>query len=670
MAKTRQQCWLIALAIGLCFCALSPTSTWAANVTWNGAGGNDDWANGANWTGGTGPGGIPGPVDNVTIDASGPVLLTNSQQIGQLTLNGQTLTFEGWDTILTATNVIVTNTSANVNHTADDVATANTPDHRVYIVCTNLTVHSNASINVNARGHSGGTASHNTGYGLGGGPAGDYAGGGGHGGKGGQNEYSSRTSPGYPYGSATAPIDHGSGGGRDWNGGAAGSAGGGSIRLIVTDTLTVDGDITANGGSVAGDNGAGAGGGIHITCDTLTGGGNIQAKGGVNSQRGAGGGGGRIAVYYTDASGFSGSYSAIYGTGANNNPLWYGHEGTLYVSTITDVLPGNTWATDEFGIVISTNNYEAKANLTLNETRLFVEEGVDFAMAGAMILTNDAHTSIASNSVLTCSSLSLHGDSQLYLYEKVTNIVSGTLSVLDTADIVIYDWYYHPTNSVSPNMIQARDMTVASDATVNADGQGYRGRSLSNTYGGPGQGANAWRIAAGGGYGGKGGNAWDGNPGGSPYGSNDQYCVYTTPTFAGSGGGYQTDPAPAYGIGGHGGGVVRLNILRTLTVDGRISSDGGMAVSSRCGGGSGGSVYISCRSIQGNGIIRAKGGDKYSGQHGGGGGGGRIAVWHSVSNYMGTATAPGGLGSQYSGLPGTVHWEYVAPVGGTVFLIR
>ena len=50
---------------------------------------------------------------------------------------------------------------------------------------------------------------------------------------------------------ASAPTDLGSGGGSfDYLGGGSGGAGGGAIKLIATGTLTLDGDITANGQSI------------------------------------------------------------------------------------------------------------------------------------------------------------------------------------------------------------------------------------------------------------------------------------------------------------------------------------------------------------------------------------------------------------------------------------
>jgi hypothetical protein len=79
--------------------------------------------------------------------------------------------------------------------------------------------------------------------------------------------------------------------------------------------LIVDGTITANGtkgnSATYGGGGGGSGGSIWVTTDALNGSGSLHADGGSSgypgdSGKGGGdGGGGRIAVYYSDAGGFS-----------------------------------------------------------------------------------------------------------------------------------------------------------------------------------------------------------------------------------------------------------------------------------------------------------------------------------------------------------------------------
>ncbi len=102
---------------------------------------------------------------------------------------------------------------------------------------------------------------------------------------------------GTTYGSSNAPVDPGSGGRYDsW---ASPSApGAGAIRIEASDTVTVNGLLTAgglNGGSA--NSGGGSGGGVFITCRTFAGtNGTIKACGGSGDWMGSGAGG-RIAIW-------------------------------------------------------------------------------------------------------------------------------------------------------------------------------------------------------------------------------------------------------------------------------------------------------------------------------------------------------------------------------------
>ncbi len=143
------------------------------------------------------------------------------------------------------------------------------------IAAGSLTVEVGGIITADGQGYAGGNGSSGLGPGAGG--RDKYtAGGGGHGGGGGG-----------PFGgesndSPLTPTELGSGGGGSDD---RGGSGGGAIRLIVTDRLTLDGSITANGLSGAGwtyggGQGGGAGGSIWATVGTLVGSGALRANGG------------------------------------------------------------------------------------------------------------------------------------------------------------------------------------------------------------------------------------------------------------------------------------------------------------------------------------------------------------------------------------------------------
>ena len=114
--------------------------------------------------------------------------------------------------------------------------------------------------------------------------------------------------------------------------------------------------------------------------------------------------------------------------------------------------------------------------------------------------------------------------------------------------------------------LNCMNLTIESGAAVSVDGRGYAaengpGRGASTSEGGTAYGG------AGAGYGGKGGHGSDASTvtlveGGPAYGS------MLHPTDLGSGGGQ------VHGLGGSGGGAIRLDVSGTLTIDGTISANG------------------------------------------------------------------------------------------------
>ncbi len=135
------------LAATCCMLLVFLASSHAAAITWNGGSGN--WSVSGNWT----PAQIPGDGDDVTIN-SGSVSLTNSTgSLSSLTMGGGTLTFSNWDTKLSATNVNINSGSMTIPASFTNGAMSN----RVWIACSNLTIASGASINVDGKGYLGGT---------------------------------------------------------------------------------------------------------------------------------------------------------------------------------------------------------------------------------------------------------------------------------------------------------------------------------------------------------------------------------------------------------------------------------------------------------------------------------------------------------------------------------
>ena len=158
-------------------------------------------------------------------------------------------------------------------------------------------------------------------------------------------------------GSATQPVDYGSGGGMGANTATGGSQGGGVVRLSVAGTLNVDGNVSANGDfGWQDDSGGGAGGSIWITANSLTGAGTIAAMGGSGAPAGGGGGGGgRIAIYSTTNL-FTGTNVSGGGGFASGQP------GTVYLS---NAMPGFQIVSQSPTGTVS--NVVSSVDLTFNE---------------------------------------------------------------------------------------------------------------------------------------------------------------------------------------------------------------------------------------------------------------------------------------------------------------
>ncbi len=505
--------------------------------------------------------------------------------------SGAVLTIGGGSTVNIAQTLTVSgtavlqsiNNSAQVNNVWAGAG--------VTLNAASITVNMGGSINADGQGYVAGA-------GPGGAVSGD-SGGGSYGGVGGPG-YNGAPAPA-TYGSTTAPIDLGSGGSVRCCGGIAG-AGGGAMRLVVSGTLTNNGNITSNGTAATGNvtAGGGSGGSIYVTTGGLTGAGLFAANGGGGGVSEGGGGGGRIAIYYNATSGnFTGFATSTATGGTSNN----GNNA-----------PGANGTTGFFDTSATNNNlsvyqnFVIPASTTVNYNSLTVQ-------AGAL--------------------LTVGGGATVNVAQALT--VNGTLvaQAINNAAQVNGAW-----TGVGVG-IQAASVTVGANGSINADAQGY--------LAGAGPGAAVAGDSGGGSYGGVGGAGYDGTPAAATYGST------TVPTDLGSGGNVRC----CSGVAGAGGGAITLTVSGTLTDNGIISANGASAtVNVTAGGGSGGTVSIRTGTLAGTGAIAVNGGG--GGVSEGGGGGGRIAVYYNTNTgfNLDSATANGGISNhapQLSGAAGTVY---------------
>jgi hypothetical protein len=676
------------------------------------------WNDPATWVDGDTLG-LPKAGESVMLNHN----LTLSETTPELAevVNNGTLTCTGWNTQLRAKEVTVNGTITHPNQTdvtgAPGVAADWTPDHRVWIVCANLTVNSGTSIDVNGKGYQWGP-NQTPGKGPGGGGRygdGTSGGGGTHGGGGGL------TGRGTIYGSLKAPEDPGSGGsGNAWN---AGGHGGGAVRIEASGKVTVSGAITADGNSPAHPRaGGGAGGSVFITCKTVAGGGTLSANGGAiagEHGQGGAGAGGRVALVYDTAAQAAENATrkpaltirARQGGRGETYSDAHGEPGTLYLADAS-FFPG---AAVQGGVLHVEGVTALKLPaLAISDGMFGVAEGMSLTVQGDVSTTGrgglylfNSAIAIGGNLSLACSPTDF-GQTYLHPGTKGSLRVTGNLTA-DRVRIVYSElspaiqsltiggdfvltggaplqvncaatdktspdygarlavggtWRVaagstvslqsHGTTGSTP-LVEVGSFILEAGARIHGDGLGSPGVGTPNAHGmGLGRGEGKF-DAGGGGHGGAGGRNGDGF--GSAYGS------AKIPVTAGSSGGTSNWN---HSMGGSGGSCFRLVAARDVRIDGTVSMNGGDGPHERSGAGSGGGVYIRCQSFSGAGTIQAKGGSvTVGGKIGGGGGGGRIAVWsENKAGWKGHLSHPDSVAGGSGGAPGaagTLVWEIIRP---------
>lgn len=392
------------------------------------------------------------------------------------------------------------------------------------------------------------------------------------------------------YDSLTMPSLPGAGSGN------SGTLGGSAVRII-TQNLTLNGTITANGGSgfasfnVYG----GAGGSVWITATgTVSGTGTIRANGGsgcCGSGGGAAGGGGRVAIYYDGS--ISGNATAInamtiqafgtdgYGGAISNN-------GTVYLRDTSQsagdvILDNNEKVATVSRTTIEDGTYRTitvrnkgqganNSNSTLNVTTLTIDDSSQFT----------GGTINASNITLTNSSLLTQDPSTSVLTRKLILNVSGSVSVDATSSITL-DGKGFPITYTA-------DQSTGNPTTV-----GGAVSFQSGSHGG--LGSNTSAVA---------------------------YDSVTQPLYPGAAGAI---------AGSEGGGYLKITTV-DFTNNGTISANGntGFASFNNVGGAGGGIWITTTGTVMGGGTIRANGGNGAGGSGGGAaGGGGRIAFYYDCS---------------------------------------
>lgn len=532
-----------------------------------------------------------------------------------------------------------------------------------------LTISATGSIDVSGRGYY-----QDFGPGAGG-CAGAACSGGGYGGEGGKGGdfFTTVASGGGAYGltdivsEISNPTSIGSGGGSEFG---DGGQGGGAISLNVTNRITIDGTVKADGETPASgqDRGGGSGGAVKITAGEIDGLGTVSAIGGNGTNHGGGGGGGRVLLQFSSPNFSDNDFDLVDGVlieggiSPNQNVRRFGGSGTYlryfttFLTTVLFLDNGDKFEVDD-DLRIGRTPIEGNASYS----SVIIRDGgnLDLLPTANISLTNALDWSdqgrVTDNGgtlapFSSAGSLSIPTNSKLFAntlrtYTDVT--VDGVLTHSNNSSTVAgqTEWVE----------IDATNITVNATGSIDAAARGYaraNGTNLGTCAGG---------TCAGSGHGGTGGTGGDRStiPG-------TIHDSITSPTQIGSGGANEFTTSEA------GGGYINLDVTNILSVSGTISVDAAdiTATAHNAGGAAGGSINLTANSITGDGTISSNGGNTYAG---GGGGGGRIAITGASNTFNGTLSAHGGSAvhasaSDYFGGAGTIYTKLDSQTFGVLII--
>ena len=275
------------------------------------------------------------------------------------------------------------------------------------------------------------------------------------------------------YGSLAAPVALGSGGGGGINS-CLGGNGGGAVYLEVAGCLDVDGSISANGKAGTGNwpGGGGSGGSLWLTTGTLAGSGTISANGGGAQTRS--GGAGRIAIVY-GTNVFAGAVAAHAADSAGGAGTVFWREagqthGELVVDNADFTSNGELQRTP-----VHTSTVLAGL-VVRGEAELTVEEGVVLTVTDNIELNGGHVTFVGTHaSLLGTPILRVTGETGFLSVDRSATTVP-TFSQVTIGSGGSLSHRPNTTQDVwSLRMAVTGDMSVASGASVNVDGNGYQG---------------------------------------------------------------------------------------------------------------------------------------------------------------------------------------------------
>ncbi|MBS3167457.1 hypothetical protein J4403_04620 [Candidatus Woesearchaeota archaeon] len=293
--------------------------------------------------------------------------------------------------------------------------------------------------------------------------------GGSYGGQGGCGSASSS-----PYGSLTAPLDLGSGG---KVASSANGLAGGLIYLNVSDTLFLNGNISANG-SLSID-GGGSGGSVYIITDTIVGNGTISLQGGRASNANEGGGsGGRVAIY-SDDNQFTG-YINVSG-GRSATATRYGSIGSIFLCEHLASVRCRSF--DNGSVITSASNVQVKTNYSIISS-INVTKIINETISKSSVNWTDQCTNISMFAEYNVSGLSTNATNYIYenlsLVYNLTTDMNGNLPLFN----LTLNSNYHQVSIQNVSVEGAPSVVgITLDDSTIAFGSGHYDPSCTSDYG-------------------------------------------------------------------------------------------------------------------------------------------------------------------------------------------
>jgi hypothetical protein len=328
-----------------------------------------------------------------------------------------------------------------------------------------------------------------------------------------------------------------------------------------------------------------------------------------------------------------------------------------------------TWGGGATGVWESGSNWSPAGvptsadDVTIDNATVTLTSGQTANFNTLTIGSGSATTLILEGNIGVGGTTTIANSAALTQKNSTQQVLSGSLIIQSGATL---NHWFNTTNQDNILNIKAQNINLQSGGFITASQQGFQSSPSSTDGSGPG-GGHLGTLGDGAGGGGHGGNGGDGVGVSAGQGTGGAaYCTINNVSTIGSGGGGSLANGNSSG-----GGLIILEAVDTLTLNGTVAADAVAALPfSASGGGAGGGIKLTAATIAGTPTSLSAlggGGDTAGGTSGGGGGGGCIQVRYKLTNSLmsGQLNVNGGAGGNAgsTGLKSIAQIPVAAPTG-------